>query len=201
MAGNFAAKEQPPVNYASQGAIAFKYALIDPSKAIWLVVSAGVPVNNVDGAGWCGPGSLAIDASDMALYQNTGTQAAPVWTAFDGAGGFQVVEASALHVDNGTKTAVAVAGAATLNKMSGAITSEALTTAAGSDYTLTLANSDIAVGDLVIATLDNGTNTQGKIALGAVHVTAGQVTIAAHNLHATQALNGTLVIGFLVLKA
>ena len=45
---------------------------------------------------------------------------------------------SQFHLDTGTKTATATAGAATLNKMSGTVTSESLTTAAGATYTLTV---------------------------------------------------------------
>lgn len=49
-----------------------------------------------------------------------------------------------LRVDDGTKTATATAGAATLNKAAGKVTTEALTTAAGANYTLTITNSTVA---------------------------------------------------------
>jgi hypothetical protein len=107
---------------------------------------------------------------------------------------------NALHVDTGTKTASATAGAATLNKMSGVITSEALTTAAGADYTLTLSNTDIAAADVVLASCGNGTNTQGDLLLGEVQVSANQVIIKVRNGHATQAFNGTITIAFVVFK-
>lgn len=110
------------------------------------------------------------------------------------------IVASNLVLDTGTKTAVAVAGAATLNKASGKITTEALTTAGLADYTLTLTDSDIAAADMVFASVANGTNTQGTVGMGLITPGAGSVTIAIHNLHATQALNGTLVISFWVLK-
>ena len=107
---------------------------------------------------------------------------------------------SALHVDTGTKTATASAGAATLNKMAGVITSEALTTAGLADYTLTLTNSDIAATDQLMVSVANGTNTQGTIAVGSVKPGSNSATIVIHNLHATQALNGTLLISFVVFK-
>ena len=47
--------------------------------------------------------------------------------------------------DGNALTATATSGAATLNEPVGAITSESLTTAAGSDYALTLTNNLIAV--------------------------------------------------------
>lgn len=107
---------------------------------------------------------------------------------------------AALYVDTGTKTATASAGAATLNKMAGVITSEALTTAGLADYTLTLTNSDIAATDQLMVSVANGTNTQGTIAVGSVKPGSNSATIVIHNLHATQALNGTLLISFVVFK-
>lgn len=106
-----------------------------------------------------------------------------------------------LHIDTGTKTATASAGAATLNKTSGKITSEALTTAGLADYTLTLTNSKIAAGDIIVCSVANGTNTQGTVGMGPQVCAAGSATIIVHNLHATQALNGTLVISFVIFKA
>ena len=111
-----------------------------------------------------------------------------------------VVTASALHVDTGTKTAAATTGAATLNKMAGVITSEALTTAAGADYTLTLTDSDIAATDQVMASVQLGSATTGTPAVATVTPGAGSVVIVIQNIHATAALNGTIKISFVVLK-
>lgn len=105
-----------------------------------------------------------------------------------------------LRVDDGAKTATATAGAATLNKASGKVTSEALTTAAGGVYTLTLANSTVAAGDIVLATLANGTNTAGSPGVVRVAPGNGAVTIAVRNGDASAALNGTVIVSFVVLK-
>jgi hypothetical protein len=107
-----------------------------------------------------------------------------------------------LVVDEGTKTASATAGAATLSKYSGKITSEALTTAQNAIYTLTLTNTKIAAADIVLASVANGTNTQGTPMVGAVTAAAGSVVILIINKHATaQAFNGTIVVSFVVVKA
>lgn len=95
-----------------------------------------------------------------------------------------------------TGTATAAAGAATLSKQSGIITSEALTTAAAAAYTLTLTNTKIADTDKVFASVQNGTNTQGIPVVGTVTPSAGSVVIKVHNLHASEALNGTIKISF-----
>jgi len=108
---------------------------------------------------------------------------------------------SALHVDTGTKTATAVSGAATLNKMSGIVTSESLTTAAGATYTLTLTNSDIAAADIVMADVCLGSATTGTPSITTVKPGAGSVVILVQNLHASAALNGTILISFVTFKA
>lgn len=104
------------------------------------------------------------------------------------------------QLDTGTKTATAVAGAATLNKASGKITSEALVTAAGASYTLTLSNSQIAAVDTVFASVDNGTNTTPDATVTRVTPDASSVVIVVKNTNAG-ALNGTIVISFVSMKA
>lgn len=98
------------------------------------------------------------------------------------------------------KLATAVSGAATLNKENGLITSEALTTAAGAEYTLTLANAGAKADDFIFVTLQNGTNTAGAPGVRTATPTAGQIVIIIHNFHATAALNGTIKIGYFTMR-
>lgn len=105
-----------------------------------------------------------------------------------------------ISTDDGTKTATAAAGAATLSKYQGKVTSEALTTAAGADYVLTLTNTKIAAADLVFVSVANGTNTTEGIAVNRVQPAAGSCVIRIRNTHATVALNGTIVISYHVMK-
>ena len=107
---------------------------------------------------------------------------------------------SQFHLDTGTKTATATAGAATLNKMSGTVTSESLTTAAGATYTLTVTDSDIAAADIVGAAVQLGTATTGMPTITTTTPAAGSVVIVVQNIHASAALNGTIKIAFWVLK-
>lgn len=98
-------------------------------------------------------------------------------------------------------TATAVAGAATLSKMSGKITSESLTTAQGADYTLTLTNTRIKATDIVLATVANGTNSQGSPVIEKVTPANGSVVIIVQNAHSSAvAFNGTVVVSFVVIK-
>lgn len=110
------------------------------------------------------------------------------------------LSATQLQLDTGVKTATAASGAATLTKMAGVVTSEALTTAAGADYTLTLTNLDIAAADQVFASVSLGSATTGTPAVATVTPGIGQVVIVVQNIHATAALNGTIKIAFAVFK-
>lgn len=98
-------------------------------------------------------------------------------------------------------TATASAGAATLNAAgSGVITTESLSTLAGSTYTLTLTNSMIAATDIVLASVGNGSNAVGTPAVASITPGAGSVSIVVQNISNNTALSGTLKIGFVVIK-
>ncbi len=97
----------------------------------------------------------------------------------------------------GSGTATATAGAATLNNRFRKVTSEALTTAQNGVYTLTITNSAVAADDIVMASVANGTNTQGTPTVTREQPAAGSLVILISNLHASaQALNGTIVVSF-----
>jgi hypothetical protein len=97
----------------------------------------------------------------------------------------------------GSGTATAESGAATLNNRFGVITTEALTTAQNAIYTLTLTNSAVKAGDIVMVSVQDGTNTQGTPMVGTVEVSDGEVVIKVINKHASaEALNGTLKVSF-----
>lgn len=99
-------------------------------------------------------------------------------------------------------TATASSAAATLSDLAGLITTEALTTAQNAIYALVITNTKVAAGDLVFASVRDGTNTQGTPMIGQVKPAAGSLTIEVINKHATaEALNGTLEIAFFVVKA
>lgn len=114
------------------------------------------------------------------------------------AGSLNAQGSPTFKVDNGTKTAAATSGAATLNKASGQITSEALTTAAAADYTLTLTDSAIVATSLVFASVQFGTSTTGEPAITSITPAAGSVVIKVRNIHASAAFNGTIIVSFLV---
>lgn len=102
----------------------------------------------------------------------------------------------------GVTAGTATSGAATVNALHGKVTSEALTTAQNAIYTLTVTNSAIAAADIVLASVANGTNTQGSPVVTRITPADGSVVILVANLHASaQALNGTIVVSFATIKA
>lgn len=104
----------------------------------------------------------------------------------------------ASEVSTGTSSS----GAVTVNDYFCLVTTEALTTAQNAKFTLTVTNNKIAVGDLVFASVGNGTNTQGTPMLETVTVAASTATIIVVNKHASaEAFNGTLKIAVMVIKA
>lgn len=111
-----------------------------------------------------------------------------------------VMEVDGLATEEGTGTAAT--SAVTINNYFGVITTESLTTVQNAIETITLTNSKIAAGDMVFVSIANGTNTQGTPMPGLVTPAAGSCTIKIINKHATaEALNGTLKIAFMVVKA
>lgn len=108
-----------------------------------------------------------------------------------------------LRLDSGGasgKSGNASAGAATLNKASGIVTTEALATAAGAEYTLTVTNSTVTANDMVMASIQNGTNSAGAPIVRTVAPANGSLVIVLRNDHASAALNGTVKVTFIIFK-
>jgi len=118
---------------------------------------------------------------------------------FNGGTTSSSVTALAFHLDTGTKTATGSALSATLNKMSGTITTESLSTAGGTKIVYTINNSNVTASDIVIANVGNGSNAVGQPFISAVTPGSSVITVWIGNAGAA-ALSGTLLITFMVLK-
>lgn len=100
-------------------------------------------------------------------------------------------------LDRGTATSTAAA--ATINKQSGVVTTEALTTAAASAYAFTLTNTRITTSSIVLVMLMGGTNTTRGIECRAIPANGSAAISLYNNNVAGTALNGTLIFGFVVI--
>lgn len=105
-----------------------------------------------------------------------------------------------IQLGRGTKTATATAGAATLHKLAGVITTESLTTAGVANYTLTVTNNTVVATDQVFASVTNGTNSVGNPGVLQVKAAAGSLQVVIRNFDPTVALSGTLKVSFVVIK-
>lgn len=86
----------------------------------------------------------------------------------------------------------------TLNRQSGILTTQSLTTAGLADYSLTLTNSLIGTNTVVYAIIRTGSISQGVPIVRAVNTSSGSATLIIYNAHATLAFNGNLKISFVL---
>lgn len=98
------------------------------------------------------------------------------------------------HKVNGTEAANLV----TANGMAGTITTSALTTAAGSSYSIAWTNSFITSTSSVMLMLGSGTNTVFDLTIECSPGNSSTI-ITIYNNSATAALNGTIVLNYLVM--
>jgi hypothetical protein len=89
----------------------------------------------------------------------------------------------------------------TLNKLSGAITTNNASLAAEGTADFVVTNSTVAVGDVVVVSVRSGSNGGGTI-VSVTGVAAGSFTIRVHNgnVAAGTAETGAIIINFVVLK-
>lgn len=141
-----------------------------------------------DGLAFC-----SIDAGFTTLTTFTQSSASANVMVKNGTNTMQ--PSSMIILDKGTATTTG--GAATINKEAGVLTTEALTTAAGSSYVITLTDSKIASTSIILVSPMGGTNTVKNFNIDAVPG-SGSATITVYNTDPSAALNGTIKIGFVV---
>ena len=90
------------------------------------------------------------------------------------------------------------ANAVTASGMAGLITTSSLNTAGGANYAITWTNTFISSTSVVLLTLAGGTNTTENITLK-VAPGSGTATITIYNNTAATALNGTILLSYLVI--
>lgn len=141
------------------------------------------------------------------------THARGTVSEFASAPGYAVLEVSSITTGAATlvapgpqvinvSTSTSAAGAVTLNAKAGIITTESLTTASQATYTLTITNSQVTVGDLVLGTIQNGSNTTGIPVLESVVPGAGILTVKIGNASTTTTpFGGSLKFSFVDLSA
>ena len=88
----------------------------------------------------------------------------------------------------------------TLNTVTGAITTDTTSLAAGAEAVFTVTNSQVAVGDVVLVSARSGMTAGTSVPI-VTAVAAGSFDITLTNLHASTADTGAMIINFAVVKA
>ena len=139
-----------------------------------------ITLAGTDGTTITFPGTSALMARTDASQVFTGTQT--------------IASGGRFVLDSGTCTSTAAA--CSLNKQTGIITSESLTTAAGSTWSLALTNGGISASTNIQAQATLGTATTGTPLVTKITPASGGATIVVTNIHATAAFNGTILLSF-----
>lgn len=87
----------------------------------------------------------------------------------------------------------------TLNASFGTITTVSVTTAAGGSFTFNISNNFHDANSVYFVSVIGGTNSQGTPVVTTENVTAGTIAVTVNNIHASLALNGTLLLGFIMI--
>lgn len=84
--------------------------------------------------------------------------------------------------------------------LSGTITGQATSLAAGAEAVATVTATSVAIGDVVVLSVQSGPTANTSV-FSVSTVAAGSFAIKAHNLHATTADTGAPILNFAVIKA
>lgn len=120
------------------------------------------------------------------------------WLTLDDAGVLNGEEDSAVNFDKEAVNATGTGGTstATIDKMSGVITSGSITTAAGDSHVMTVTCDKSKTGRILLLTYAGGTNTKPNIGLKGV-IGSGSFVVTIYNFNADP-LDGTVKFNFLL---
>jgi hypothetical protein len=177
------------------------YSPTDPAKTKVVMLNAAPTINHVaiftSANGTIGDGGVLGTAAAKAASDNTKATVASV-NAATTANNFAMFTDNAGTVGDILKAdGIEAANAVTASGKAGVITTSALTTAAGASYAITWTNTQIAAASSIQLTLMGGTNTVKSITLEAT-AGAGTSTLTIYNVGPTDPLDGTLLIGYVV---
>lgn len=108
--------------------------------------------------------------------------------------GFDIINAANTFADIvvATRTLVSNAGTITTGASIAQITTESLSTAAGSSQAFVITQTGVTVGTLALIQYSAGTNTRSRVGFRSV-CTTDTITVTVDNHEASNALNGTLL--------
>ena len=207
-------------NAAQSGA--WTYTIPDAGASASFMLTAGNQTatgNNTFSTGTTQINTLNIGASgtvgSMSLFSTTAAKGKWLFTPVDNTGNTTMTitntaqsgaftytipdgKAACSFVLQNKGTGTEAANAVTISNLCGVITTSSLNTAGGASYLITLTNTYIASTSVVLATYNGGTNTTRNITIACVPG-SGTAAITIYNNTAATALNGTVIIDFIVI--
>jgi hypothetical protein len=204
----------------------FKGALRFPQAVHFPLLGSGAPTNGTSGTGAAvaGKGSIYIDYAAGAIYANTGTKASPTWTLNASTAGAITptsivssgkIVSSSPAAAGGVGYATGAGGTATQTTnrstgvtvspnpcLSGTITTDTTSLAAEASATFTVTNSGVAIGDVVVVSIQSGSNGGGtSVSVSTVAAGSFAIRVTNNNASGGTAETGAIIINFAVIKA
>lgn len=122
-------------------------------------------------------------------------QSRNVIKTIDGTNGYEILSGAGAVTQITT-----ISTGVTLDAIAGTITTVSTTLAAAAEADFIVTNSKVAATDCIVANIKS-TSSAGTPIVSVVAVAAGSFTVRITNLHASAALDNTLLINFVVIKA
>lgn len=180
---NSAANYAAIISNASLGQ-ATTWSLADPGAATANILNAGAALVN---------GNIVQASGTAGLVVDSGVAVANVMK-LNAVNSMAAASGITLAKVNGTESGNAV----TASGVAGVITTSTLTTAAAGSYAITWTNTFISSTSVVLVTIAGGTNTTESLTIK-VAPGSGTATMTIYNVGPTNALNGTILISYLVM--
>lgn len=143
-------------------------------------------------------GAYITDLSTGKNYVNTGTVAVPVWSISPNTSSFGYATGMGGAVTQATNRTTGV----TLSKLTGTITTHNASLGAETAAEFTVTNTLVAIGDVVVVSIQSGTNGGNtNVFVSVVAAGSFNIKVANNNAAAGTAETGAILINFAVIKA
>jgi hypothetical protein len=173
-----------------------------------------VQINLIDGANSYQLQDVTLQVDDVLTYNDSGS-----WQVTDVNGNLKSTSTLGGILSTSPNTGIGYAAGAdaavtqltnrstgvTINAVSGAITTNTTSLAAGASAEFTVTNSAVAIGDVVIVAIrsgsSNGAGVAGITSVVVTTVAAGSFVLSVNNESTTTAETGAIIVNFAVIKA
>ncbi len=162
------------------------------------IFTVAITSGNITLSAWADTSNVTLPtiANSLVVSTNTTGQLANLTGTAVNVGSLQMATGSSITLAkvNGTEATNAV----TASGSAGLLTTSSLTTAGAGSYVITWTNTFITSTSVVLLTIAGGTNTTENVTLKCVPG-SGSATLTIYNNTASTALNGTILMSYIVM--